>query len=182
MQTHNYTHSPCHHDTHVRLAKSTLFKSNLLFALLSFLLSVIGAGASSPLEWMRNHEGETLKSPFISQAVDSELGFRHSADTSWCGAVLAAAFRANGEVPPLKPSVARNWLNMGKVTHDPKAGDIVVFWRKSRSAWEGHVGLFLSETATSVTVLGGNQGGKIAVRTYAKQGQTLGLLGYRTLR
>jgi uncharacterized protein (TIGR02594 family) len=67
---------------------------------------------------------------------------------------------------------ARSWLDWGKKVSTPRRGCIAVF---TRNVTQGHVGFYVGETATHVTVLGGNQGDEVNERPYAKDR----LLGYR---
>jgi uncharacterized protein (TIGR02594 family) len=95
-------------------------------------------------------------------------------DTSWCAGFANACLERAG-VPGSKSLAARSFLNWGKKVTKPKPGDIVVFWRNSPTSWQGHVGFYLSETATHISVLGGNQGDAVKIANYPKSQ----LLGYR---
>jgi len=65
--------------------------------------------------------------------------------------------------------LARSWLNWGRSTkNDPLPGDIVVFWRGSKSGWQGHVGFWLGESKDHIYTLGGNQRDAVNVRAYSK--------------
>ena len=45
-------------------------------------------------------------------------------------------------VPSARAPNARSWLKWGHEPQAPKPGCIVVFWRGSRTAWEGHVAIY----------------------------------------
>ena len=53
--------------------------------------------------------------------------------------------------------MARSWEKFGDAVDQPRLGDIVVFWRVSRSSGKGHVGFYMQQNAGTITILGGNQ-------------------------
>lgn len=57
----------------------------------------------------------------------------------------------------------------------PELDAITVFWRESKTSRKGHVGFYVQETSTHISVLGGNQGNKVTVDPYPKAR----LLSYR---
>lgn len=65
--------------------------------------------------------------------------------------------------------MARSWEKWGISTKkDPLPGDIVVFWRGSKTGWQGHVGIFLRKNADgSIVTLGGNQSDEVNVSSYS---------------
>jgi uncharacterized protein (TIGR02594 family) len=73
---------------------------------------------------------------------------------------------------------ARSWLKVGEVVTEPKLGDVVVFWRESKSSWKGHVGLYINHDTNYIYCLGGNQSGSIRITPYPIDR----LLGYRRLK
>jgi hypothetical protein len=61
------------------------------------------------------------------------------------------------------------------VTASPQEGDLVVFSRRSPTESGGHVGFFIDQETDSIQILGGNQGNRISLGRYPKdgmQGQT----------
>lgn len=98
-------------------------------------------------------------------------------EVSWCAAVICAMFERCGYSSP-KTLAARGFLQWGKEVTSPRVGDVVVFWRGSRNGWQGHVALFVRETATYVYVLGGNQSDSVNVQRFPKSR----VLGYRRPR
>jgi uncharacterized protein (TIGR02594 family) len=95
-----------------------------------------------------------------------------SDDVAWCAAFVGAMLARAGE-PHTSSLAARSYLDWGKATTNPKRGDIVVFTRGS--GWQGHVAFYLGESAGRVWVLGGNQGDKVSVTSYARSS----VLGFR---
>lgn len=93
--------------------------------------------------------------------------------TAWCAAFVGAMLRKSN-MPSTGSLAARSYLKYGTPVDTPEPGDIVVFSR-GNSTWEGHVGFYVGETATTVKVLGGNQDNKVSIANYSKTR----LLGYR---
>lgn len=83
---------------------------------------------------------------------------------AWCSAFACWVMEQAG-YPSTNNLAARSWLKYGKPT-TPKPGAILVFTRGS--AWQGHVGFYVGETATHYRVLGGNQGNKVSIVPMAK--------------
>lgn len=73
---------------------------------------------------------------------------------------------------------ARSWLKVGEEVNSPIVGDVVIFWRGSRTGWQGHVGLYVNEMDGHINTLGGNQVNGVNIKGYAKSR----LLGFRRLR
>lgn len=95
-------------------------------------------------------------------------------ETAWCAAFCNAKLEDAG-CPGSKALNARSFLTWGKEVKAPYPGCVTVFWRGSPRSWEGHVAFFISETATHVKVLGGNQANAVTIRDYPKTQ----LLGFR---
>lgn len=96
-------------------------------------------------------------------------------ETAWCAAfmnwcALNANLRGSGKLN------ARSFIEVGEEVI-PQLGDIVVFWRESKSSWKGHVGIYISEGSTIINVLGGNQSNKVCIKPYPKAR----VLSYRRL-
>jgi uncharacterized protein (TIGR02594 family) len=94
-------------------------------------------------------------------------------ETAWCAAFVNAMLRRAG-YKGTGSLAARSFLQWGEKLDTPRPGCIVVF-KRGNSAWQGHVAFFLSESATHVKVLGGNQGNAVSVANYPKKT----VLGYR---
>jgi hypothetical protein len=60
----------------------------------------------------------------------------------------------------------------------PAIGCIVVFWRGNRESGLGHVGLYVSETGTSINTLGGNESDGVRIEALPKSSASFGLVGY----
>jgi uncharacterized protein (TIGR02594 family) len=81
-------------------------------------------------------------------------------ETFWCAASLNWVLARSGLIGTCSSSSSSFRRSVGKKSDNPQLGDIVVFRHKIKKladSGRGHVGLFVSRTATSVTVLGGNQ-------------------------
>jgi uncharacterized protein (TIGR02594 family) len=95
-------------------------------------------------------------------------------ETSWCSSFVNWCHKQAGGEGTGNPA-ARSWIHWGKVTTQPKPGDVVVFWRGTRDGWQGHVAFYLGETGSAIIVLGGNQGDRVSVAAYSRER----LLSYR---
>lgn len=74
------------------------------------------------------------------------------------------------------PGLARGWLEVGTpvARKDLKIGDVVVF---DRGKGMGHVGFFIADHGTHITVFGGNQADSVCLSDYK-----MPFLGGRRLR
>lgn len=112
----------------------------------------------------------------------SEIGYSHkdhpwiTDETAWCSAFANAVAKRSGREYSGKLN-ARSWLSVGQEIETPDIGDIVVFWRGSPTDWRGHVGFYISEDATHIYTLGGNQSNMVCIQPYPKKQ----LIGYRRL-
>lgn len=110
--------------------------------------------------------------PRIVMYHATTTGGAASDETAWCSSfvnycVEQAGFRGSDS------KWARSWhdARWGRdVTGAAEEGDVVVFSRVGNGDNGGHVGFYLDEDATSVRVLGGNQGNRISIASYPKQG------------
>jgi uncharacterized protein (TIGR02594 family) len=80
-------------------------------------------------------------------------------ETAWCAACLNWVLGRSGFIGTCSSS-SSSFRCAGKETQNPAVGDIAVFRHKDEKlarAGRGHVGLFISQSKTSITILGGNQ-------------------------
>lgn len=125
-----------------------------------WITEIVGVKANPRILEFHNHT--TLKST--------------SDEIAWCSAAMCAWQEEGGE-SSTKSAAARSWLNWGKSTDMPQAGDVAVLSRGT-SEWQGHVGFYLAGDENSFLMLGGNQSNSVNV-----QKQLRGkLLGFRTAR
>ena len=112
-------------------------------------------------------------------AMFAEIGYDWVDDdeTAWCSAALNYFCKKTGYERSGKLD-ARSWLKLPVMVLKPQLGDIVVMWRNSPQAWEGHVGLFIAQDLHNIFVLGGNQGDMLCISPYDKDR----ILGYRRAR
>ncbi len=94
-------------------------------------------------------------------------------DTPWCGLFVAHCIGATlpDEKLPSNPLSALAWGKFGVPLAKPRLGAVAVFSRKGG----GHVGFYLGEDATTVTVRGGNQSNAVTETRVLKSR----LVGYR---
>ena len=100
-----------------------------------------------------------------------------ASEIAWCGAFvgLVVATALPKEPLPANPLGSRNWLKFGKPLSGPQIGAVAVFWRGSKTGWQGHVGIVVGHDKTHLHILGGNQSDSVSIARIAKNR----LLGYR---
>lgn len=88
--------------------------------------------------------------------------------TAWCAAFVSFCLGAAGELRMGDGSArAVNWLAWGKTLSEPRPGCIVVLKPQARGT-SGHVGFWVGEAGGRVTLLGGNQGGRVSQQPYPR--------------
>lgn len=112
--------------------------------------------------------------PDIVEMFKKVTGQSHPDSVSWCAAAVGsilidAGFISTGSL------VARSYLDYGVAVDLKNAipGDIVVFWRESRSSWKGHVGIFSHVKSNcigndQIYVYGGNQDNSFCLKGYSE--------------
>jgi uncharacterized protein (TIGR02594 family) len=96
--------------------------------------------------------------------------------TAWCAAFVGAMLARSGRNGTGMLN-ARSYLNWGTAVErkDAQPGDIVVLSR-GKSTWQGHVGFFVRDNGSTITILGGNQADAVNRRAYRVDGgQLLGI-------
>ena len=93
-------------------------------------------------------------------------------DVPWCGSFVAFCMRKSGlpaiaaSLPPV-PVRAANWKDWGQPAPAPTPlGAVIVLHPVPGSSSSGHVGFWVGETATHVTLLGGNQSDRVRESDY----------------
>lgn len=106
-----------------------------------------------------------------------EIGIKwiNDDETSWCAVFVNWVLKKAGYKYSAS-ALARSFDSYGQATESPEPGDLVVFWRESKTSGKGHVGIFLGfSDSGSIFVLGGNQGNAVSISKYNKAN----LVGYR---
>jgi uncharacterized protein (TIGR02594 family) len=99
---------------------------------------------------------------------------KNDEEEAWCSYFVNFCVEQAGGTGT-ESAAARSWLKWGNKQITPKPGDIVVFWRKSKSSWEGHVAFYLGHKGNEILCLGGNQDNGVSLKRYSADK----LLGYR---
>lgn len=130
--------------------------------------------AHSEIPWMAEamlikglHEQRDYSA--LRRWFDKSVAWIDPREIPWCGAFTATAMRRwkPGIDLPNNPLGARNWQRFG-VECAPQYGAVLVFWRGSPSAWQGHVGFYAGEDTSAYHVLGGNQSNAVTITRVAK--------------
>lgn len=117
-----------------------------------------------------------LSTPRVQEYLKT-CGLNVGDDTAWCSAFVNWAVLKSG-LKGTNSAAARSWLDWGQ-SSTGKHGDIVVYWRGSKTGWQGHVGFVNKiESDGSIWTLGGNQGDAVSIVKYPKDR----LLAFRSVR
>lgn len=120
---------------------------------------------------MRENNSFSKSNPKILELIQKYLPWiNDDSKAAWCGMWMANVFEDLYLPIPPKPQAAINWLKVGDPIPNLDAadiGDIVVFWRYSKSDWRSHVGLYMGHSNTEVYVFGGNQDNMVTTRPYS---------------
>ncbi|MDI7860455.1 TIGR02594 family protein [Rhizobiaceae bacterium n13] len=103
-------------------------------------------------------------------------------ETAWCSSFVNYCVEQAG-LTGTDSKWARSWHDeeWGRdKTANPEDGDIVVFRRSNSNTEGGHVAFFVDEDANSILCLGGNQGNRVSLMRYPKNGR-LGPFNYKLL-
>lgn len=114
--------------------------------------------------------GPTHNKTIMGWAKDLNVDSVYTSDEiSWCGLFVGECIAQTfpTEKLPKNPLGARQWLTFG-VSAEPSYGAILVFWRGSKSGWEGHVAFYVGEDKNYYYVLGGNQSNSVSITKVAK--------------
>jgi uncharacterized protein (TIGR02594 family) len=118
--------------------------------------------------------GRSVHNPRILEYHSSVPGSFDEDEVPWCSSFVNWCMEQS-ETKGSESAGARSWERWGMTLAEPKLGAVAVFWRGTKSSGKGHVGFFVKETSSRVSVLGGNQGNQVSVDTYPKER----LLSYR---
>ena len=92
----------------------------------------------------------------------------------WCASFVNWCLKRAGIAGTASPA-ARSFMQWGKGIASPVEGCICVFSRGDPNGWQGHVGFYVEEDESTISVLGGNQSDAVSIAKYPKAN----LLGYR---
>ena len=100
----------------------------------------------------------------------------------WCAGFVSYVFRKAGvKLPYIIRS--RDFIKYGIKVSVPKPGDVIVFWRRSKSSITGHVGIISKVTADKIYTIEGNSGrfpAKVKEKSYDRHSVPM-LLGFYQL-
>lgn len=116
--------------------------------------------------------------PLIVSMLKRLLSWARSDEISWCSAFVNYVAEEAGYDTEKATAAARSWLNVGEKVTTPRLGDVVIFWRVSKTDWRGHVAFYINEDEDYIYCLGGNQRDRVDISMYSKER----LLGFRRLK
>jgi conserved hypothetical protein TIGR02594 len=111
--------------------------------------------------------GKGANSRIVEYLHSTNLGARdaNTDETWWCSAFVNWCVKKAGRAGT-DDAAALSWASWGKEATAPVPGDIVVF---DRGGGHGHVGFFVSATATTVKLLGGNQDDEVEIKDWLRK-------------
>ena len=99
----------------------------------------------------------------------------------WCASFVSYVLKEAGIDFPTSNSareIFNRGVKLGLQVNEPKAGDLICFWRGKKSGWQGHIGIVKSVGET-ITTIEGNRGSYPAkVSEFNYKGEVPKLLGY----
>ena len=103
----------------------------------------------------------------VAMFADKGHSWVQDDETPWCAAFVGSVLAQLG-LPHTGKLNARSYLDWGEGVdlQDAQPGDVVVLWRISPSAWQGHVGFFAGIDGDRVILRGGNQGNRVSDARY----------------
>lgn len=112
--------------------------------------------------------------PVLLKILNNHAKVNDDGGIAWCGLLMGEVFSRLGLERPKSYLAARSWLNVGESIDLKEASvseahtDLVIFWRNSPNAWQGHVGVYVGQNSTHIFVAGGNQGDAVNITAYLK--------------
>ena len=88
--------------------------------------------------------------------------YNRNLEASWCAGfvsyILDISNRDILEYSVSAKAIYNEAKKENRLTNYPKAGDLIVFWRGSKTSWKGHIGIIEKVDNNSVYVIEGNIG------------------------
>lgn len=95
---------------------------------------------------------------------------KQSDNTAWCAAFMNWCLETVG-LNGKDSAWALDWAGYGNPVSPPTLGSITVFSRVGANESGGHVGFFLRDLGSQIEIIGGNQGNKVSVDKFPKNGK-----------
>jgi len=116
---------------------------------------------------VREIVGDEHNPRIVNYAQEAGITWINDDETPWCSVFMnwvahKAKFQRSNS------AAARSWLKVGFEVTNPEPGDIVIYWRESRTSKKGHVGIFMgySKDHSRIYTLGGNQNNSVSISAY----------------
>lgn len=123
---------------------------------------------------LREIKGSRHEPQIVSWWEKTKQAFRDD-ETPWCAAFVGGVLEECG-IPSTRSAAARSYERWGTKLDSPLYGAVAVFWRGSKSGWQGHVAFVAGVTkAGDLLCLGGNQSDAVTVAKFDRAR----LLGFR---
>jgi uncharacterized protein (TIGR02594 family) len=90
-----------------------------------------------------------------------------------CAVFVGGCLEASG-LPSTQSIKARSYLDYGSELRRPRAGALVILWRREPECSLGHIGFYTGQLHSKVILLGSHQG-HVSIKAFSKDR----ILGYR---
>jgi len=89
-------------------------------------------------------------------------------ETAWCAGAVGGILESRG-LPSTRSASARSYESYGTKIAKPCYGCIVVFWRGSKTGWQGHVAFVVGQASNGdLFCLGGNQSDMFCISRFSR--------------
>lgn len=131
---------------------------------------------------LKEYPGAKHNAEVVKMFADSGHSWVKDDETPWCAAFVGSVLAECG-IKGTGALDARSYMKWGEPVdlNAAQKGDVVVFWRGSKSGWQGHVAFFDRAEGNEIYVLGGNQGNTVSVAPYSRD-RLLGVRRHHTER
>lgn len=122
---------------------------------------------------VREIPGRGDNNPRITMYHATTIGGTAPDETAWCSSFANYCVRQAG-LNGTNSKWARSWHDLpwgSEVTDAAQVGDIVAWRRHNNREDGGHVGFYIDADSQTIRVLGGNQGNRISIMRYPRNGE-----------
>mgnify|MGYP002718624842 CR=1 FL=1 len=102
----------------------------------------------------------------IAYFRDAGFGGIREDSVAWCAAFVGAILKRSG-IAPSGSLAARSYESWGVGLREPALGCIATK-KRGGSSWQGHVGLVVGATSSTIFLLGGNQADSVSIASFKR--------------
>ncbi|WP_420023753.1 TIGR02594 family protein [Cereibacter azotoformans] len=134
------------------------------------------AATAEELSWMavargllglREIKGASHEARIVQMFADAGHAWVKDDETAWCAAFVGAVLKRAGLVNT-GSLAARSYEGWGQKLPAPIYGCVGVKKRAGGASWQGHLGFVVGASASTIYLLGGNQGDAVSVAGFPR--------------